>query len=65
MKVRKPKHVDEEYEETSTLQVFFTYLCYTMLNMFGHFRDFLRKYGFEKRKGARDPNPKVRCFDLK
>jgi hypothetical protein len=49
----------EAIEKTPFMQVFLTYLCYFVLEMFGHFREFLRKYGFEKRKGARDNNPLV------
>lgn len=39
------------------LQAIYTYICYAVLNLFGWFRDFLRKSGIEKRKGAADNNP--------
>ncbi|CAF1058468.1 unnamed protein product, partial [Brachionus calyciflorus] len=55
-KIQKKKIQQEKYEQTSTLQIFFTHLCYTILEVFGHLREFLRSYGFEKRKGALDNN---------
>ena len=39
------------------LQAIYTYICYAVLNIFGWFRDFLRRSGIEKRKGAVDNNP--------
>lgn len=46
-------------EDTPFLQAFFTYLSYTILHIFGHLREFLRRIGFDQRKGAVDSNPKV------
>ena len=51
-KTTHDKDKENNLEETATLQVFFTYLCYTILDWFGHLREFLRKTGLEKRKGA-------------
>ena len=53
------KEAQSELEEAATLQVFFTYLCYTILDLFGHLREFLRNTGLEKRKGASDINKDV------
>ena len=53
------KDIHSELEEAATLQVFFTYLCYTILDLFGHLREFLRNTGLEKRKGASDTNKDV------
>lgn len=44
-------------EEPPMIQIFFTYLCYTVLRWFGNLREFLRGVGIEKRKGAKDNNP--------
>ena len=46
-------------EEPSLVHIFFTYLCYTVLRWFGNLREFLRKTGIEKRKGAKDNNSDV------
>ena len=56
------KEIEDELEEAASLQVFFTYLCYTILDLFGHLREFLRKTGLEKRKGASDINKDVTIF---
>ena len=61
-KVVKRRRVEEPYEPTPFLQTFFTYLCYTILDLFGHLREFLRKYGFEKRQGAKDNNTDVNFY---
>lgn len=58
-KIFKNIYKEEIYEETSKLQVFCTHLCYIILEIFGHLRAFLRRYGFEKRKGAVDNNSSV------
>lgn len=50
---------DNIMEKTPLVQVYFTYLCYYVLELFGHFREFLRRVGIEKRKGAVDNNTKV------
>lgn len=49
----------EKFEETPLLQAFFTFLSYTILQIFGHFREFLRSIGIDKRKGAIDNNSQV------
>lgn len=55
----KTDYEDEMFEETPMLQAFFTYVCYTVLNLFGWLRDFMRKVGIERRKGAADNNTSV------
>ncbi len=59
------KEKDLELEEAASIQVFFTYLCYTILDFFGHLREFLRKTGLEKRKGASDINKDVKLNVIK
>ena len=44
------------YEDTPLIQAIYTYICYAVLNVFGWLRDFLRKSGIERRKGAQDNN---------
>ena len=51
--------VHEEFEETPTWAAVVTVLGYAILNALGWLRDFLRHVGFEEKKTARDPNPKV------
>jgi hypothetical protein len=53
------KQKKNETEETPMLQAFYTYFSYTLLQVFGYLREFLRKLGLDKRKGAVDNNPKV------
>ncbi|CAF0814943.1 unnamed protein product [Brachionus calyciflorus] len=53
----KREYDDEMFEDTPMLQAIYTYICYAVLNLFGWFRDFLRRSGIEKRKGAADNNP--------
>jgi hypothetical protein len=48
------------FEDTPMIQAIYTYICYAVLNVFGWFRDFLRKSGIERRKGAADNNGPVR-----
>ena len=57
-----PEHpsLDEVYEETPFSEAFWTYLNYIMLNIFGWFRDVLRKSRIENRKGSAEYNPPVR-----
>ena len=50
-------HKTEMELETPRLQVFITHLCFTILQIFGIMREFLRKYGFEKKTGSCDNNP--------
>ena len=52
--------LDEVYEETPFSEAFWTYLNYIMLNIFGWFRDLLRKSRIENRKGSAEYNPPVR-----
>ncbi len=49
----------EEFEETPTWAAVVTVLGYAILSVLGWLRDFLRHIGFEKKKTAHDPNPKV------
>jgi hypothetical protein len=53
------EYSDETFEETPMIQAIYTYICYAVLNIFGWLRDFLRRSGIEKRKGAVDNNPSV------
>lgn len=57
------KHMEdeghEEFEETPTWAAVITVLGYALLSALGWLRDFLRHVGLEKKKTARDPNPKV------
>ena len=53
-------YTDEMFEDTPMIQAIYTYICYAVLNVFGWFRDFLRKSGIERRKGAADNNGPVR-----
>ncbi|CAF1105596.1 unnamed protein product, partial [Didymodactylos carnosus] len=48
---------DEIYEETPLTEAFWTYLNYVILNLFGWFRDLLRKFRIETRKGSAEDNP--------
>ncbi|EDQ90948.1 uncharacterized protein MONBRDRAFT_20161 [Monosiga brevicollis MX1] len=52
----QPKVVplQEDFEETPLLVAFLTYLNYSLLFVFGHLRDFLRKHGIEKTKTAKE-----------
>lgn len=60
---RKILYKDEMYEETPMKQAIYTYICYFILNIFGLLRDFLRKLGIERRKGAADNNgPVINIF---
>lgn len=56
---KQSKKKEVHLEETPLLQAFFTFLSYTILQIFGHVREFLRKIGVDKRKGAVDNNNKV------
>jgi hypothetical protein len=49
----------EEFEETPTWAAVVTVLGYAVLSALGWLRDFLRNIGFEEKKTAHDPNPKV------
>ncbi|CAF1128293.1 unnamed protein product, partial [Brachionus calyciflorus] len=45
-----------DLEPPPFIQAFFTYLSYTVLSIFGHFRELLRRLKLDKRKGAVDNN---------
>ena len=57
-KTNEIKYPEPDILEAPRLQVFYVHLCYTILQLLGHVREFLRKYGFEKRRGATDNTPK-------
>ncbi|XP_074657569.1 serine palmitoyltransferase 2-like [Tubulanus polymorphus] len=42
----------ESFEETPLVSAIITYIIYGMLAIFGHFRDFLRRNGYEKNQSA-------------
>jgi len=48
--------LDESFEETPLLTSVVTIIGYGILVVFGYFRDWLRKYGFEKTQSAREPS---------
>lgn len=48
----------EQFEETPTWAAVITVLGYAILSALGWLRDFLRHTGLEKKKTAKDPNPK-------
>jgi hypothetical protein len=37
--------------ETPLHQIFITHVCFAVMQFFGVIREFLRKYGFEKKTG--------------
>ena len=47
------------FEEAPFWAAFITYLGYLILNIFGWFRDSMRYFGLEEKKGAVDNNPAV------
>ena len=49
-----------DFEETPFHAAVMTYLSYFVLIIFGYVRDFMRKYGFEKSKGAKEAGNEVR-----
>ena len=49
---------EDSFEETPMVHAFFTYLSYSLMNLFGYLRDLLRKLGIEKKKSALDNCPK-------
>lgn len=55
-KGHRNEYTDEMFEDTPMIQAIYTYICYAVLNLFGWLRDFMRKSGIEKRKGAADNN---------
>jgi hypothetical protein len=52
-------NTQESFEEAPFWAAFITYLGYLILNIFGWFRDSLRYFGLEEKKGAVDNNPSV------
>ncbi|CAF0843593.1 unnamed protein product [Adineta ricciae] len=54
-----PEHpsLEEVYEATPFSEAFWTYVNYIILNIFGWFRDFLRRTRIENRKGSAEYNP--------
>lgn len=50
-------NTQESFEEAPFWAAFITYLGYLILNIFGWFRDSLRYFGLEEKKGAVDNNP--------
>ena len=48
--------LDESFEETPLLTSVVTIIGYGVLVVFGYFRDWLRKYGFEAIYSAKEPN---------
>ena len=53
------QNIQESFEEAPFWAAFITYLGYLILNIFGWFRDSMRYFGFEEKKGAIDNNPLV------
>jgi hypothetical protein len=49
----------KEKEEAPLLQAFFTFLSYTIIQIFGQLRKLMIRVGLYKRKGAVDNNTKV------
>ena len=49
-----------DFEETPLYCAVMTYMSYFFLIIFGYMRDFLRKYGLEKSKGAKETGNEVR-----
>jgi hypothetical protein len=51
--------LDELYEAPPIFEVFWSYLNYIILSIFGWFRDFLRNIRIEIQKGSVEHNPSV------
>ena len=49
----------ESFEETPLIVAVLTYIGYTVLVIFGYLRDFMRKYGLEKSKAAKEKGNEV------
>jgi hypothetical protein len=49
----------ETFESIPFLQAFYTFLSYSILHIFGHLREFLRRVGLDRRQGAVDNNTNV------
>lgn len=52
----------ESFEETPLLVAVWTYIGYAVLVIFGYLRELMRKYGFEKSKGAKEKGNKVSIY---
>lgn len=52
--------LNESFEEAPLWAAIVTYFGYLILNIFGWFRDLIRYFGIEEKKGALEYNPKVR-----
>lgn len=52
----------DDFEETPFHAAVMTYLSYFVLIVFGYVRDFMRKYGLEKSKGATEAGNEVRIY---
>ncbi|KFM79837.1 Serine palmitoyltransferase 2, partial [Stegodyphus mimosarum] len=51
-----PIKLKEEFEETPYVIALTIYLCYAVLTVFGHLRDFMRNVGLEQNKIAKEKN---------
>lgn len=49
-----PAKFQEEFEKTPLLFAILTYITYSIITIFGFFRDFLRKHGIEETLGSRE-----------
>lgn len=52
----------DDFEETPFHAAVMTYLSYFFLIIFGYLRDFMRKYGLEKSKAAKETGNEVRKY---
>ena len=52
--------LQDKLEETSLYIAVMTYMSYFFLFIFGYMRDFMRKYGLEESKSAKETGNKVR-----
>lgn len=55
-----PAKEGDDFEETPLYCAVMTYMSYFFLIIFGYMRDFMRKYGFEKSKAAKETGNEVR-----
>lgn len=63
--IRKQTSCHQElFEDPPYWAAIITYLGYLILNVFGWFRDLLRYFGLEDKKGACDNNPPVSLFTI-
>ena len=52
--------VQNDFEEPPLFCAVMTYMSYFLLIIFGYMRDFMRKYGLEKSRGAKETGNEVR-----